>query len=75
MHGEMADTRCHLTTSHELGMLRKTLTLAEFESESFFWQADLSQVEIFECLKPPFRHTIQITRKTGQIHHRIQFLG
>jgi hypothetical protein len=75
MNGVMADTRCQSSTFHEFDLLRQNLTLAEYESESFFWDVDRSEVEVFECLKPPFRHTIQVTKKTNRIFHRIQFLG
>jgi hypothetical protein len=75
MNSGMADTRCQPTTFHEFDLLRQNLTLAEYESESFFWDVDRSDVEIFECLKPPFLHTIQVTKKTNRIFHRIQFLG
>ena len=75
INGGMADTRCQPTTFHEFDLLRQNLTLAEYESESFFWDMDRSEVEIFECLKPPFRHTILVTKRTNRIFHRVQFLG
>ena len=75
VHGGMADTRCQSTTFYEFNLLRQNLTLAEYESESFFWDIDGSEVAIFECLKPPFRHTIQVTKKNNRIFHRIQFQG
>ncbi len=75
MHGDMADTHCHAATFQEFDLSRQKLTLAEYESESFFWDIDRAEVELFECRKPPFLHTIQITKRTNRIFHRIQFIG
>jgi hypothetical protein len=55
--------------------MQKNISPVELQSASAFWSTDASKDEIFECIKPPFRHTIRIARNGGQIRHRIELLA
>ena len=75
MDATMADTRCHFISQEELDMIRKNLQPNEFENTPFFWDADRATLDVFECIKPPFRHTIQVSKNSNHILHRIELLG
>jgi hypothetical protein len=71
----VADTTCHSISHQELTALREKLSPIEFENASFFWRANPVNAEIFECIKPPYRHIIQVSSNSTRILHRIEFLG
>jgi hypothetical protein len=70
-----ADTRCHLISLHQIDILRQNLLPGEFENTTFFWNVDRSHMKVFECIKPPYRHTIQMSEGSNRILHRIELLG
>jgi hypothetical protein len=69
-----ADTRCHGLSAHELKILQRKISPVETEVAASFWNTDVPTLEIFECIKPPYRHTIQVTND-NRILHRVEFLG
>ena len=75
MQGTVADTQCHPISFEEMARIQEDLTTIEIENTSFFWTADASSIDVFECIKPPFRHTILVTKNSNRILHRIEFLG
>ena len=75
MDATRADTRCHFISVEELGRVREQLQPQEFENTEFFWNVDQTKLTIFECVKPPFRHTIQMIEGSKRIRHRIELLG
>jgi hypothetical protein len=75
MDDKKADTRCHLISRGDLEDIKQNLQPQELENSSFFWNADPSDLKVFECVKPPFRHTIQMKRNSNRILHRIELLG
>jgi hypothetical protein len=75
VQGKVADTQCHAISTSQIAALQKNISAVELENTAFFWTADPSNVEVFECLKPPFRHTVQFVKNSRRILHRIEFLG
>jgi hypothetical protein len=75
MDANKADTRCHLISLEQIDALRRDLLPGEFENTMFFWNVDRSQMKVFECIKPPYRHTIQMSENSNRILHRIELLG
>jgi hypothetical protein len=72
LNAAMADTRCGSVSFHEMEMYYKSIPT--YETEYSFWKIDRHNVEVYECIKPPFRHLVQITN-SNQVFHRIEFLG
>lgn len=75
MQNMIADTQCHQISFEEMARIQVDLSAVEIENTSFFWMTDASSIDVFECIKPPFRHTIQVTKNSKRILHRIEFLG
>jgi hypothetical protein len=69
----LADTLCREIAVTEMAQPWEDLSM----TKSDFTLPDLQNKEthIFECLKPPYRHTLVLTKKSNRIHHRIEFLG
>lgn len=75
IQGVVADTRCHPLSFEEMIIQKQNLSPTEVSSAEFFWITDPTSVELFECVKPPFRHTLQVVKNSNRILHRIEFLG
>lgn len=75
MHANYSDTRCRPINFQELDIIQKNISTVEVQSASAFWSAHDSKEEIFECIKPPFRHTIRIAKDSRNIRHRIELLA
>lgn len=74
-YAPVADTTCYKTNFDTLEQLQHTLSEAELQSSAFFWNAPREQFEVYECLKAPLRHTLLISRRSGQVFHRIEYVG
>ena len=75
MDANKADTRCHLISLEQIDVMRQDLLPGEFENTTFFWDVDRSHLKVYECIKPPYRHTIQMSENSNRILHRIELLG
>ena len=75
MDANKADTRCHLISLEQIDALRQNLLPGEFENTTFFWNVDRTHLKVYECIKPPYRHTIQVSENSNRILHRIELLG
>jgi hypothetical protein len=75
MNANKADTRCHFISPEQIDVMRQDLLPGEFENTTFFWDVNRSHLKIFECIKPPYRHTIQMSENSNRILHRIELLG
>jgi hypothetical protein len=75
MDANKADTRCHLISPEQIDVMQQGLLPGEFENTTFFWNADRSHLKVYECIKPPYRHTIQMSENSNRILHRIELLG
>lgn len=71
----VADTVCYKTSFTTLAQLQQTLSDTELQSSAFFWNAPHDQFEVYECLKAPLRHTLLISRRSGQVFHRVEYVG
>lgn len=75
MDATMADTQCHPISLQQIDVRRQNLLPGELENTTFFWDVDRSHMKVFECIKPPYRHTIQVSENSDRILHRIELLG
>jgi hypothetical protein len=75
MNSNLSDTHCRRISLQALITQRKTVSAIELESASHFWQSLETDYEIFECIKAPFRHTLQVAKNSNQVLHRIELLG
>jgi hypothetical protein len=75
MNAAKADTRCNPISFQQIEVMREHLLPGELENTTFFWEINQSQLKIFECIKPPYRHTIQMKENSNLILHRIELLG
>jgi hypothetical protein len=75
MNAAKADTRCHPVSFQQIEVMREQLLPGELENTTFFWEPDQSQLKIFECIKPPYKHTIMMKENSNRILHRIELLG
>jgi hypothetical protein len=69
----IADSTCKQISLGEMGSLSQHLSRTEVDGTSSFWNVS-HNVEVFECIKPPFRHIVQIS-PTKKVLHRIEFIG
>jgi hypothetical protein len=72
MNDTKADTRCHPISVADLEAIKENLQPQELENTSFFWNTDHSKVKVFECIKPPYKHILQIESGSNHILHRIE---
>lgn len=72
MDATKADTQCYRISIQELEIIKQKLQPQELENTSFFWNVDQSAVTIFECIKPPYKHILQIESGSNHIRHRIE---
>ncbi len=70
-----ADTRCRKVQSSDLDLYKSQVPTIEVEHTAFFWDANHKQFDVYECIKPPLKHTLLIGRDSKQILHRVEFLG
>jgi hypothetical protein len=70
-----ADTVCHQIPLHDLNLIKQKLSVTEIESTQSFWNTSQAEVEIYECIKPPFKHTVITSENSNHILHRVEFLG
>jgi hypothetical protein len=70
-----ADTVCHAISFRDIALLKKNVTNAEYEASAFFWDIDATNYDVYECLKPPLRHTLLISKTTRQVLHRAEYIA
>lgn len=75
MNANLSDTRCRPIPFQELNIIQKTIPSAELQGASDFWSSERSNEEVFECIKPPFRHIIITAPNSLLVRHRIELLA
>jgi hypothetical protein len=70
-----ADTVCYPIAYRDIVVLKQQVTGAEYEASSFFWDVDAADYDIYQCLKPPLRHTLLISKNTKQVLHRAEYIA
>jgi hypothetical protein len=74
MNAGISDTRCRQISFRTFHSVRKNISATETESTIDFWNTADSEYQRFECVKPPYRHILQIENGTDHILHRIELL-
>jgi len=74
MNSNISDTRCRKISFQTLNAMKKNINVTEIESAARFWDTAESQYQVFECIKPPFKHTLQVESGSRHILHRIELL-
>lgn len=74
-HTPLADTSCRKVPSESLQQLRSLVSIEEQTTGTSFWDANMNDVEVYECLKAPFRHVLVISKNSSRILHRIEYKG
>lgn len=72
---KLADTLCRPVATEALLHEYAGLSTTESQHADFFWQALKQNVEAFECIKTPWKHTLLVNKTSGQVLHRIEFLS
>ncbi len=75
IHSTLADTTCRKVTNESLEMLKSMVSMEEVDMGISFWEAGAHETEVYECLKPPFKHILIINRASTRIRHRIEYIG
>lgn len=71
----MADVSYRLMGFEELAKMKEQVPTSEPENAPAFWSGNEEDYEAVECLKPPFRHIILMSRKSDEVMHRVERLG
>ena len=74
-HGKLADTLCRPVATATLRGEYAGLSPTELQYGDFFWQALSQNVEAYECIKAPWKHTLLVSKTSGQVLHRIEYLS
>jgi hypothetical protein len=70
-----ADTVCYPISFRDIALLKQKVTGAEYEASSFFWDVDETKYDVYECLKPPMRHTLLVSKSSKQVLHRAEYIA
>lgn len=68
----VADTVCRKVPFYAFESWRKNITAAELQSAPDFWFASPEEFEVYECIKPPMRHQILISKTDNRVMHRAE---
>jgi hypothetical protein len=72
---KLADTLCRPVAIAALQREYDDLSPTELHHADFFWQALNHNVEAYECIKAPWKHTLLVSKTSGRVLHRIEFLS
>lgn len=71
----LADTTCRRVSQRHLELLKQQISASEMDHSAFFWSQENDNMHVYECIKPPFKHTLLVGQNSIRIFHRIEFLG
>jgi hypothetical protein len=74
MNSNVSDTQCRKISLGDMNRGKENISAVELENASGFWDGHESQIEVYECVKAPFKHTLQIERGSNAVRHRIELL-
>lgn len=74
-YGKYSDTICRKINPGELTTMKQSISKSEYESSSFFWDADAEKFDLYECIKSPYKHTLLIDPKSNRVLHRIELIA
>jgi len=72
---KVSDTLCRPVATASLQREYARLSATESQYADFFWQALDHNIEAYECIKVPWKHTLLVSRASGQVLHRVEFLS
>jgi hypothetical protein len=72
---KMADTLCRPVATASLRREYAGLSATESQYADFFRQALNHNADAYECIKAPWKHTLLVSKTSGQVLHRIEFLS
>lgn len=75
MRAAVGDIACHRITFQDLNLIKQKISTVELENSSSFWTTEQTDFDSYECIKPPFKHTILFHKNSRRILHRIEFFG
>jgi hypothetical protein len=74
MNSNVSDTQCRKISFGDMNRDKEHLSAVEIENAFGFWDARESHIEVYECVKAPFKHTLQIESGSNTVRHRIELL-
>ena len=72
---KIADTLCRPVAPASLQNEYARLSSTASQYADFFWQALTHNVDAYECIKAPWKHTLLVSKTSGRVLHRIEFLS
>jgi hypothetical protein len=75
IQNQNADVTCGEIPFPEFVSLAREMSTVELEQSANFWTASFPSETVYDCIKPPFRHTIIVNADQSTIRHRIEFNG
>lgn len=74
-YGKYSDTICRKINPGELTTMKQSISTAEYENSSFFWDVDAEKFDLYECIKSPYKHTLLVDPKSNRVLHRIELIA
>lgn len=74
MNSGISDVRCRQISFRTFNSVRRNISVTEVEGTNGFWNTDESGYQRFECIKPPYKHILQMENGSDHILHRIELL-
>ena len=68
----VADATYRPISASDLLLLRGNIPESEIAAAPGFWTAKSEEFDMVECLKPPFRHILLISKTGNDVLHRIE---
>lgn len=75
MTSNLSDTRCRSISFQDFVAKKKNISTTELESSTRFWNTLEADYQIFECIKSPYKHILQLEKGTNHVLHRIELMG
>ena len=74
LNAGISDTRCRAISYKNFKSVRNNSSATELENTVHFWDTPESKYRRFECIKPPYKHILQMENGSNHILHRIELL-
>lgn len=74
MNSSLSDTRCRSISFQDFVARKKNISSTELETAPRFWNINEADYQIFECIKSPYRHILQLEHGSDHVLHRIELL-
>lgn len=74
-YAPLADTLCRRVPITSIELMKSIVSQDEVRAGFTFWEVDVNEFDVYECIKAPFRHTLLISKQTPRVIHRIEYNG